>query len=87
MWLFSPISFQLIKILASGLDAELPFHKVRMVSPFLRGIQEVPPVSRIVVKPGVKGAIQRLPAAWTLSPISLIWSKEAGFRYGSWLDQ
>src|ERR1044071_4002225 len=75
---FSAISFQLMKPQPSGLEAELPFHSERIVSPLRRGTQLVFPVRREVLKPGFRGAYQRLPAPWTLSPICLIWSKEAG---------
>src|SRR5919108_4504452 len=68
---FSEISFQLMNPQPSGLEARLPFQIVRMVSPFRRGMQVVPPVRRVELKPGFNGAYQRLPAAWTLSPISL----------------
>src|SRR5215212_747729 len=72
IWVFSAISFQLINPQPSGLELALPFQSSLIVSPFLRGMQVVCPVRRTGLNPGFNGAYQRLPAAWTLSPISLI---------------
>src|ERR1041384_2347630 len=72
MWVFSAISFQLMKPQPSGLEAALPFHSRRIVSPLRRGMQLTAPVRSVGLNPGFNGAYQRFPAAWTLSPISLI---------------
>ena len=83
----SAISFQLMKPQPSGFEARFPFQIVRIVSPLRRGMQFTTPVRRVELYPGFNGAYQRLPAPWTLSPISLTWAKDWGFPYGSWLDQ
>ena len=80
IWVFSPISFQLMTLQPSGFDAMFPFQILRSVSPLRRGMQLPVPLRSWELKPGARGAYQRLAAACTISPISLIRVKDWGFK-------